>query len=433
MKNSSKHLQRLQQLISELEEMVLLADKDKKISSRQLFNASKQDIQQDALFDQMQSRYVDLLQENNMLIMQMDINRKELNEAIEKIYKIENAKNALSNELNRYKDAFPELDKISFFEVSSYSVATNRSYLTCHILDVNSGDLYPPNFAVEIIVEGELVGIKLDSSPEQQIFFPALIKEDAQRNICISYGSHDWGMILKLLNACQYCLEVKPASFKIPKDFNIDYWRRVVIDLQEKIQALPNMFRFDRIELKSEYVSDDYESLSLEFFNVSFENFKCDKFDLRFAASLVDGDHFSRFPKIEIPLVDGVEKPFDSWYPESEDEFGPKFEVRFALDNHSFDLKVWDKLSAQDKSLLTVILLYLPAYLDKLNGRVALNARPWATWMDFAEETSEVFKSFLAAKSNFAKSFDGENMRSKNKGVKDKKVVKTYSIASKKN
>ena len=432
MKNHNKNLKNLQNLISEFKQMIFLADGNKKISPDRIFNHHNQSNQQDALFDQMQSRYVDLLQENNMLIMQIDNNKKDLAEANKEIYKVELEKNALVNELSRYKEAFPELDKILFFEIIDSGIATSQSYLSCHILDVNSDDLYPPNFRVEMIVREGLVGIKLDSSLDQQIFFPALIKDESQRNIYVSYSSHDWDLILKLLSACLYCLDAKPHFFKIPNGFDIDYWHKVIVELDEKIQSLPSMFRFNRIELKSEYVGEAYESLSLEFFEVSFENYKCEKFDLRFAASLVEGDNFSRFPKIEIPLVNGVQKPFDSWYPESKDEFGPKFEVRFALDNHSFDLKVWDKLSAQDKSLLTVILLYLPAYLNKLNSRVVLNARPWATWMKFAEDTSEVFKSFLAAKSNFAKSFDGESARSKNTVKKEKKAVKTYSISSKK-
>ena len=150
---------------------------------------------------------------------------------------------------------------------------------------------------------------------------------------------------------------------------------------------------------------------------------------MRFSASLVKADGFSRFPKIEIPLVDGIHKPFASWYAESTDDLGDKFEIRFALDNNSFDLKVWNQLSTEDKSILTLLILYFPQILGRLSLDAELIGRQWADWMMLANQTSDVFKTFLTGKSQFATALKDDGI--KGEGARKSGQVKSFAVRPK--
>jgi hypothetical protein len=192
------------------------------------------------------------------------------------------------------------------------------------------------------------------------------------------------------------------------------------------------MFRYDQVILVDEVANPDYEALHLRFINVGFNNFQQNTFDVRVGASLVGKQGFSQFPKIEFPLLENGEKPFNSWYEESQDDSGPKFEIRFALTNRSFDLKVWDSLSNEDKSMLTVFLIYLPNHLKRVRREIQLDKRSWDEWDQFAVETSNVFKDFLSNQSAFAKGMLENEFGSKLKNKDKVEEIKKYGVASKK-
>jgi hypothetical protein len=119
--------------------------------------------------------------------------------------------------------------------------------------------------------------------------------------------------------------------------------------------------------------------------------------EFRLGASLVQQDSFSRFPKIEFPLVNGKDKPFESWFAESYDDFGAKYELRFSLDKKVFDYATFAKLSLEDQSLLQNVIFNIPSILSRLFiEKVSIN-RTWPTWIDFAKEISLVLQLQLQA------------------------------------
>ena len=136
-----------------------------------------------------------------------------------------------------------------------------------------------------------------------------------------------------------------------------------------------------------ELQNPDYEHLWLEFHDVTFGDFKSNKFELRIGASMIDPKGFSLLPKFEFPLVDGKHKPFESWFAESGDDFGQKFELRFSLEKQVFDLNTFQRLSLGDQKLIQVLSFVLPTAINKLiKTRVSIH-RPWASWSSFVNET----------------------------------------------
>jgi hypothetical protein len=116
------------------------------------------------------------------------------------------------------------------------------------------------------------------------------------------------------------------------------------------------------------------------------------KFETRLGAALVQDGGFSQHPKFEIPLIDGKNKPFDSWYAESHDDAGAKLELRFSLDKNIFDAAVLAKLSEADRLLVIRLIYVFPEVLKRLEAQHVAIHRPWATWIDFAARSVAVLE-----------------------------------------
>jgi hypothetical protein len=149
--------------------------------------------------------------------------------------------------------------------------------------------------------------------------------------------------------------------------------------------------------LKREIRNPDYEHLWLEFYGLEFGNHRKPKLEFRLGAAMIQPGSFSRFPKLEFPLVDGVHKPFESWFAESYDDHGGKFELRFSLDKQAFDVQNWLKLSSDDRLLLQNLILALPSSIASLVKDQFAISRPWVQWSDFARETAQLFRLQLQA------------------------------------
>jgi hypothetical protein len=188
------------------------------------------------------------------------------------------------------------------------------------------------------------------------------------------------------------------------------------------------------VALKRELQNIDYEHLWLELSGVEFGNLKIPKIDLRIGASMILSNGFSRHPKFEFPLINRKEKPFESWYPESHDDQGPKYEVRYDLDRKIFDLVALKKLSNVDSALVLNLILLTPKMVDELIAqRVAIH-RPWANWSNLVQETSQITNLLLK---NLQRTTDQVSSKESNSpgtaGAKEALVSEALMIGKTKN
>jgi len=381
--------------------------------------------------EQIESKNVDLTQENNLLLMQLKILKEDLRNASSERANQLKIEAALENRLSRIQDLLPDTFEHGLLEIMDVVIDDASQTVTCRYTDFKVKDLSDSEFIFQLVSLSEGIGIWIDPEPgASQFFYPKRVGQDKQRNLYFSYTTQQWSRVLSAISGCLHYFESRPKYFVIPKSFDADKWLGLVSTLRDQVSSLPTMPRFDAISLKREQNNRDYEYIWFEISNLTYEDFSCPKFEVRFSASLVQADGFSRFPKIEIPLVEGIHKPFASWYAESTDDLGEKFEIRFALDNHSFDLKVWNQLSAQDKSILTLLILYFPQIMFRLSLNAELVGRPWSDWMMLANQTSDVFKAFLTGKSQFAAALKEESV--KGEGDPKSAPVKSFAVRPKK-
>jgi hypothetical protein len=165
---------------------------------------------------------------------------------------------------------------------------------------------------------------------------------------------------------------------------------------REILEALPPTFRFDSLSLKHEQVNPGYEHLWLRCENVAYGSKRWPAFEFRLACANVQPGKFGNDPKLEIPQETGS-TVLSGWFAESEDNFGEKLELRFAMPD-AMDVEVWHQLQTDDQQLMAAVITRLPAMLQTLHSAGTELQRPWDEWILMAEEMARIFTGLTASK-----------------------------------
>ena len=151
------------------------------------------------------------------------------------------------------------------------------------------------------------------------------------------------------------------------------------------LAALPPGWRYDQLSLRHEQVNPDYEHLWLHFDNAQYAQRRWPSFEFRLSASNVRKQGFSHLPKLEFPMPEApLPKPFEHWIEESEDDKGPKFELRFDIKTPALDINNWNTLSPQDQAQAIELVRQLPHFLQQLEQAGTSIHRPWGDWHGMA-------------------------------------------------
>lgn len=171
------------------------------------------------------------------------------------------------------------------------------------------------------------------------------------------------------------------------------HWQAV----SQGLEQLPTTWRFDTLSLRHEQVNPDYEYLWLCFHNAQYGSRHWPAFEFRLSASNVRKNQFSYLPKLEFPLPDNNgAKQFEHWFDESEDDKGPKFELRFDIKTPGLDVACWNALSAQDQAQALALVSQLPSFLQQLEQSGTSIHRPWADWQRMASGIQQALITCLA-------------------------------------
>ena len=243
------------------------------------------------------------------------------------------------------------------------------------------------------------IEVELGNSNTQKLYriFPhKLIKGSEDWKLFQTLSASDWKQLRTLILILEQVISQQWRGISWINEFDPNFWQDSLVKLIKAFKALPKIVRYDMVSLKNELQNVDYEHLWLEVHGVSFGFEYIPKLEMRIGAALTGAEIFSRHPKFEFPLVDGI-KPMSSWYEESSDDFGPKYELRFALEAQAIDMQTLGKLSPSDQALVLNLVSLAPQFLAELMDRKTAIKRPWITWMSFAKDASELLKSYQAS------------------------------------
>ncbi len=334
----------------------------------------------------------DLKQEQDLLLLQITEAKDHINKHFLEVKNLKSLNQALSNKLKRLTANNPNYVDYGGIVLVSLDTVSETPQVLWKVTDYSGGAISLPEFYFRTGLIDGLAGIGIVQNPndinDTRFFIPQLINKDAEQlDIFKSFTQEQWTQIQAATTVLGQMIKDGGRSLNSEIDLDFGFWQSSFTSLVENIRRLPNVFRYEKIKLKRELQNPDYEHLWIEFHNVVFGDFKVDKFELRIGASMIDRNGFSLLPKLEFPLVDGKHKPFESWFAESADDFGQKFELRFSLEKQVFDVKTFQKLQIADQKLIQVLSFVLPSAINKLiKSKVSIH-RPWASWSGFVSET----------------------------------------------
>ena len=339
-------------------------------------------------------KYESSLNENSLLLRQLHQIQEDL-EILDTEYK-QSAKLVL--ELNarwsRTEARTPILVDYERVVIENVDAISNHASVTFKLINCFYADKSFEAILFQVIlIEGRVaISLTQESGQDKKSFLiPELVqKSQEEYSKYINMPYEQWLQLKVTASVLLDLIKNKWADVSLVS-FDPSFWSSMVLSLVKAIEQLPPVLRYSKVSLKRELVHADYEHLWLELHGIEFGAYKKKKLEVRLGASLISRvGAFSQFPKIEFPLINGNITPFDSWYPESRDDFGPKFELRFSLEQKLVDFAALSKLSSTDRALVCAICFGMPAMLDQLSSNQLALSRPIKDWRDFSNAASEL-------------------------------------------
>jgi len=344
--------------------------------------------------------------EQELFVLQIAQARDEIAKKNLQLQELSTLNQSLSGKLSRLlAKAGGQIDfaALEIIQIDSISAVPQ---IVWKISDYSQGSQAVPDFYFRTTLQDGLGGLGLVDHPktlgnaalDQAILIPSLIaNQAAQADLFKSLSAQQWAQIVAAAAVLEQLILSKGKNLKNAGDFDYSFWQNSLIGLVTAIKRLPTLLRYQKVKLKRELQNPDYEHLWLEFYEMEYLQFKLPKFEMRLGAAAIEPAGFSQFPKLEFPLIDGRTKPFASWFAESADDFGQKYELRFALDKRTFDLNNFMKLSEADQRLMHALILVLPSALNQLaRSKISIH-RQWATWGTFVNQLGAIFQSQVRA------------------------------------
>ncbi len=393
----------------EQEKLDLTADRDE-----QTRLANERQLKLDSLHRQVETEVKDAQEENKLLLLQLHQVQEELEHYFLEHQKLQRDNETYISRWQRLEDRLPNyLDYLSIVPVNVDTVS-EIPRVEWRATDITIGGILVPEFNFATFLDDGNPGIEiLGATDELGQLLPvrltprSLVKPDAGEDIIQfrSMSTLHWRQINIAINVIQHFFkdpQTAIAGQKMPEFFDLVFWRQAAMPLVADIGSLPPVFRFDKVKLKRELINPDYEHLWLVFHDAVYGNYHWPKLELRLGAANIQPGGFSRYPKLEIPRIDGKLAPFDSWFEEAFDDFGGKLELRFDLNRQIFDINVWLQLSSTDQAMMLSLIGALNIALKRMEQDKVAISRSWDSWTGLASGIVDVMRRTMAA-SNVAK------------------------------
>lgn len=341
----------------------------------------------------------DLKQENELLLLQLHQVQEELERYFFDYQKVQKEKGALvdrwQNMLNHYPDYF-EFRKA---DVKLEDSAIERARWTFTELVVGGQELAEFSFATSIENEEPVIFLPrkeleqlynpLSKEQEEVTFrFPSTnhVKDNEEFGLESTFSvlSHSgWAMLSRLPGIILSTL--KEADLK---EETKDRYRVAMTGAQNIIESMPRILRFDHVELYNEQLNPDYEHVWITINNLGWGKEVAREWSVRISSDVIDGE-FGGHPKLEVPKQQN--QWLETWFEESRDDFGPKWELRFALPS-DFDGEIWNRLNRRDQNLIKILLAEFPGILEHLEYKNKMLKRSKSDWAKLSTAMLEILE-----------------------------------------
>lgn len=357
-----------------------------------------------ALERRYQSEYQEQQEENELLLLQLH----QVQEELEHYFLQYQAAEANSIQFSsRWQRLLARQPNYVDYASHTLSIAADSAQptLICRFNELTLGGCYFEQLSVNLVLEEKLVGLVFDESAQDQFvrwpfaseqtltILPAPCSDPqqaTQRLLTLQQlSTSDWQWINAL---------VKLMPELIVNDTTLSSsWQDAFVSgvdlLQQILLAFPKITRFDQIKIKNQQVSHEYEHIWFEIDNLLYQSQRYPSFEFRLATANVPLGRFGTHPRLEFPASEGV-TPIKNWFAESQDHFGDKLELRFALPS-DIDMAVWQGL-AEDRGFIVALLQLLQTQLAISElGTLENPNRTWQDWQALMNDCLAIMQTYL--------------------------------------
>lgn len=376
--------------------------------------ASERQTKIDSMAKLIDGQLKEVQEENELLLLQLHQVQEELEHHFLEHQKLQRENETYQGRWKRLEEREPQyLDYESILPITVDTVSA-KPRLDWRASNITMVGHVAETFLFTTFLEDGMPGVEItiaegDATTKPVRLIPrALVKPNASEALAQyrNMSMRDWQALSTAIKAIeQFFKSPKRASRdqKLPDFFDIIFWRQSLSPLVADFKSLPAVFRFDEVKLKREQVNPDYEHLWLEFNGALYGQRHWSNLELRFAAANVQPGGFSRHPKVEIPRTNGTTSPFETWFEESRDDFGPKMELRFDLNKQFFDLDVWSRVSSEDRAMLISMMGSIPYMLKRMEDTGIKISRPWEDWNLLASGMVEILRRIITETEKIAR------------------------------
>ncbi len=344
-----------------------------------------------------QTRLKDAEQENELLLLQLHQVQEELEHYFlrhqEAQQKLRDADARWQRMLQRSPD---------YIDYASISASADEGDIHWCIENLDAAGRNLPLVEFDMPVEQDSVGYRFAPSRHPLVRWPSRLVADQALDIIptateqtkaerlenfLDLSTSDWDLLQALNRLIKQTLSA-PEGLANAKKLPLGILTQGLDTLDQVFSQFPPVVRYDSVGLKREQVNPDYEHLWLRLSNLSFAGQRWPEFEFRLSCANVRPKKFGGHPKLEFPAETG-QAPFEAWFDESYDDFGAKFELRFALPD-AMDMAVWGQISERDRLFLKSLVQRLPSILATLERDGTHLKRAWKDWVTMAEETHRI-------------------------------------------
>lgn len=352
----------------------------------------------------LEARLKDAEEEGELILLQLHQVQEELENYFLKFKDSDNRLEQMQARYQRLVERVPQYFDLQAIEVVSFDRHADQK-TSWRLKGLDAAGRFFETLTFSTHIEAGQIVFELPREVDEKPIFARWPAEPAETSVTIALvGDEESGQKraevlqllaksdLELVRALAHVLHeslTSPGLLQAPADFS----SAVVIDaierFEEKLAELPSMFRFDSIGIKREQTNPDYEHLWLTFRHVSLGDRRLLDFDFRLSCANIRPGSFGQQPKLEFPEASG-RAALQGWFDESYDDYGSKLELRFSLPS-SMDREVWRQLPEPDQAFIGALVSQLPLMLQELQQSGQHLQRPWADWLQLAQDLRRIF------------------------------------------
>ena len=349
-------------------------------------------------------------EENELLLLQLHQVQEELEYYFLANQKTQQQVELMQARFDRLMECNP--DYVAYDALKT-TPSLNNTGIHCELTNISMAGINSEAIAFDLIVEEGVAGFVFDKEKELSrnslLRWPLAAQASTRLELIplvdlpnrprasalYKLTTRDWKMTQSLPALCKNIIQNSATQLTGSLASRND-WLAALEMTQTIFKRLPARLRWDAVRILRHKSNVDYEFLWLEFDALTFGARTILKFDMRFSCVLPSFDKFGQTVKLEFPKESG-EAAFEGWFAESRDEFGEKYELRFALPN-SMDTKAWSQITTHDRTFIYLLANSLPEILQEILIEEGLRiTRSASDWVGAASGLRQYLRSLVAS------------------------------------